>query len=178
MTSVEYTQLRAFARNDGAFLGIMWIASFFCSVLGQKVPLMGTLGLAFALLTPFFIIRRIRTFRDRIREGELSFWGGYIYSTSMFFYAALLLALAQFVYFAYIDKGNFLMTMLDQIEQMLIAGKYPEAEVKDSISQMRSMRPIDWSLYFLSMNIITGFVVSIAIAWVTRGRKIEADKSV
>ena len=170
MTVTEYSQLRAFARYDGAFLGILWIVSFVCSVLGAHVPFMGTLGLTFALLTPFFIIRRIRSFRDRIRQGELSFWNGYIYSTSMFFYAALLLALAQFVFFAYLDKSNFLTTMLDQVEQMLIAGQYPKAEVKATVATMRAMRPIDWALYFLSMNILTGFVVSIVIAWITKGK--------
>ncbi len=173
MTATEYSQLRAFARYDGAFLGILWIVSFVCSVLGAKVPFMGTLGLTFALLTPFFVARRIRMFRDRIRGGNLSFWNGYIYSTSMFFYAALLLALAQYVFFAYLDKGSFLGTTLDQVEQMLIASRYPEAEVKASVASMRQMRPIDWAVYFLSMNILTGFVVSIVIAWTTRGRNGE-----
>ena len=88
----------------------------------------------------------------------------------MFFYAALLLALAQFVFFAYLDKSNFLTTMLDQVEQMLIAGQYPKAEVKATVATMRAMRPIDWALYFLSMNILTGFVVSIVIAWITKGK--------
>lgn len=168
MKATEYTQLRAFARYDGAFLGIMWIVSFACSVLGAQVPLMGTLGLTFALLTPFFVVRRIRTFRDRVRDGQLSFWGGYNYSTSMFFYAALLLALAQCVFFVIIDKGHFLSNMLNQVEQMLIASKYPEADVKASLTLMRSMRPVDWALYFFSMNLITGFIVSIVIAWITK----------
>ena len=30
------------------------------------------------------------------------------------------------------------------------------------------MRPIDWALYFFSTNVITGFVLSIVIALITK----------
>lgn len=170
MTITEYKQLRAFARNDGAFLGVLWIASFGCTMLGAKIPFLATLGLTLALLTPFFVVRRIRMFRDNIRQGELSYWNGYSYSMSMFFYGALLLAVVQYAWFAFIDDGSFLANALDQMKQMLLAGNYPEQEVNAAIGQMKSMRPIDWALYFLSTNIITGFFLSVFIAIITRGK--------
>lgn len=168
MTIEEYKQLRAFARNDGAFLGILWIVSFVLTMLSPKFQLLGTLGLTFAFLTPFFVARRIRMFRDNIREGVLSYWNGYSYSMSMFFYAALLLALVQYLWFAFADDGTFLATALDQMRQMLLANKYPETEVNAAIGEMKTMRPIDWALYFLSTNVITGFVLSIIIALITK----------
>jgi hypothetical protein len=168
MTIEEYKQLRAFARNDGAFLGILWIVSFVLTMLSPKFQLLGTLGLTFAFLTPFFVVRRIRMFRDHIREGVLSYWNGYSYSMSMFFYAALLLALVQYLWFAFVDDGTFLATALDQMRQMLLANKYPEAEVNAAIGEMKAMRPIDWALYFFSTNVITGFVLSIVIALITK----------
>ena len=175
MTASEYTQLRAFARNDGAFLGIMWMVSFVLTMLSPKVPLLGTFGLTLAFLTPFFVVRRIRMFRDHIREGLLGYWSGYSYSMSMFFYAALLLALVQYVWFAFVDDGSFLSTTLEQMKQMLLANKYPEQEVNAAIGQMKNMRPIDWAIYFLSTNVIMGFVLSVVIAFITK-RSVKVER--
>lgn len=164
----EHIQLRAFARNDGGYLAVLWIISFACIILGMKVPFLGTLGTTFAFLSPFFVYRRIQSFRDHVREGVLKYWDGYVYSMSMFFYAALLLAVVQYAYFAFMDKGAFFSTSLEQARQILIAGNYPEKEINAAIEEYRSMRPIDWALYFMSMNIIIGGIVSIFIAIFTR----------
>ncbi|MBP3757312.1 MAG: DUF4199 domain-containing protein [Prevotella sp.] len=173
MNPTEYIQLRAFARNDGAYLAVLWIVSFACICMGMKTPFLGTLGTTMAFLSPFFICRRIQSFRDHVREGELSYWNGYIYSMSMFFYASLLFAIIQYAYFAFIDGGSFFATSLDQARQILLANKYPEKEINAAIEEYRSMRPIDWALYFMSMNIIIGGVASIIIAAITRKKTKE-----
>ena len=165
--------MRAFARNDGAYLAVLWIVSFACICIGLRAPFLGTLGTTMAFLSPFFIFRRIQSFRDHVREGVLSYWSGYVYSMSMFFYASLLLAIVQYVYFAFIDGGAFFATSLEQARQILIANKYPENEINAAIEDYRSMRPIDWALYFMSMNIIIGGAASIFIAAITRKKSKE-----
>ena len=168
MNPFEYIQLRAFARLDGAYLAILWVISFACIIVGLKAPFMGSIGTTLAILSPFFIYRRIQSFRDHIREGILSYWNGYVYSMSMFFYASLLLAVVQYIYFAFFDGGAFFNVSLEQARQILSAGQYPESEVKAAIDEYRSMRPIDWALYFMSMNIILGGLASIFIALFTK----------
>ena len=34
MTAPEYIQLKAFARQDGAFLALLWVAAFFLYIIG------------------------------------------------------------------------------------------------------------------------------------------------
>lgn len=174
MNNSNRIQQRAFARNDGAWLGILWIASFACAVWGMKVPLIGTLGTALAVLTPFFIFRRIQAFRDYVRQGLISYWNSYSYSLSMFFYGSILLAVAQYVFFAFIDHGSFIAGTLNQVKDLLIAGNYLESEVSEAMAYYEKMRPIDWSIYFMSVNIMIGVLVSIAIAlFAYRSKRIE-----
>ena len=54
MTPEEYTQLKAFARVDGAYLGVAWIISFAFYICGLSSPLLGLLGTLIAVLSPVF----------------------------------------------------------------------------------------------------------------------------
>ena len=41
MTPQEYTQLKAFARQDGVLLALLWIGGFACYILGLSNPMLG-----------------------------------------------------------------------------------------------------------------------------------------
>ena len=111
MTPEEFHQLKAFARQDGALLSVLWIGSFACYILGIANPLLGTLALLLILVSPIFAANRLRHFRDGAREGVISFRRGYAYTALVFFYAAVLLAAAIYIYFAFIDNGYLLSTV-------------------------------------------------------------------
>ena len=51
---------------------------------------------------------RLKRFRDNVLEGVISFSRALLYSMLVYFYAALLMAAAQFVYFQFIDNGFML----------------------------------------------------------------------
>ena len=86
-----------------------------------------------------------------------------------YFYAALLMAAAQFVYFQFIDQG-FLLSQYDAVTQtqefkdmLNVYGIRPD-EMKLAMDNIAALRPIDIALQFLSTNIILGFAVSLPIA--------------
>ena len=95
MTTEEYIQLRAFARVDGTYVGILWITSFACYLGGLTSPMLGLIGGIIAIISPFFAAKRLTKFRDDIRDGEISGKRSMLYYALMFFYASLLLALIQ-----------------------------------------------------------------------------------
>ena len=105
MTALEYIQLKAYARQDGFFLALLWIASFVFYIMGLTNQMLGMAAIMLAVATPFFVAGRLRRFRDDGREGVISFRRGYAYTILVFFYGAVLLAVAQFLYFAYFDNG-------------------------------------------------------------------------
>jgi hypothetical protein len=168
MTAPEYVQLKAYARQDGFFLALLWIASFACYIMGITNGLLGMVAMMLAVMTPFFVAGRLRKFRDEGREGVISFRRSYAYTVFVFFYGAVLLAVAQFLYFAYMDNGYLLSTfskIVSSAEGKEMLQQYGMTQVaEDSLSEMASLRPIDYALNILTVNIMIGAVLALPIA--------------
>lgn len=175
MTAPEYVQLKAYARQDGFFLALLWIASFACYIMGITNGLLGMAAMMLAVMTPFFVAGRLRKFRDEGREGVISFRRSYAYTVFVFFYGAVLLAVAQFVYFAYLDNGYLLSTyskIVSSSEGHELIKQYGMSQmVNDSLSEMASLRPIDFALNILTVNIIIGFLLGVPIGLVMQRAK-------
>ena len=86
-------QTKAFARQDGTLLGIVWVASFVCTMLAAEpeYQMLGLFSNLLILSTPFVVAKRLKYFRDVVREGHISFKHGLYYCVQTFFYATLLL---------------------------------------------------------------------------------------
>lgn len=170
MTKIEsLMQVKAFARQDGASLSLLWIASFAC-VLGMPQSMIGSL---LALATPFFIGWRLCKFRDYALDGVLSFRRGYVYSTYTFFYAAVIFALAQYVYFRFLDHGTFCTMITDSINAMMPLYEnsgISKKELTESLSIISSSTPVQWAFTFMMQNICTGVIASLPIAAVCARR--------
>ena len=177
MTAPEYIQLKAYARQDGFFLALLWTASFVCYIMGITNQMLGMLAIGLAIMTPFFVAGRLRKFRDEGREGLISFRRSYAYTIFVFFYAAVLLAVVQFLYFAYIDNGYLMSSfsrMMSSEEGKQIISQYGMSQmVEESLSEMANIRPIDYALNILTVNIIIGFIVGVPIGLVMQREKVK-----
>lgn len=168
MTSAEYIQLKAYARVDGAWLALIWTASFACYVAGLANSMLGLLSILLAVASPFFVARRLKAFRDKVRQGSISFMRSWAFVILVFFYAGLLFALVQFAYLAYLDHGY----MLSEIEKATntpefaaFAAQYGMGDtVGEMLNEIRLIRPIDFSLNALTTNITLGIVFGLPIA--------------
>jgi len=120
-----------------------------------------------AVLTPFFVAGRLRRFRDEGRAGVISFRRSYAYTIFVFFYGAVLLAVAQFLYFAYLDNGYLLSTfskIVSSEEGKALIQQYGMTQMVDeSLAEMATIRPIDYALNILTMNIIVGLILGVPI---------------
>ncbi len=168
MTPEEYIQLKAFARQDGALLSLVWIGAFVCYIQGLTSPLMGMLALMCIVASPFYAASRLRHFRDYAREGVITFRRGYAYTVLIFFYGGLLLAAAIYVYFAFIDKGFLvgkLMEAMSSAEGQQVIKAYGMAEqLEQGLQELGNMRPIDYAINMLTLNITTGLFLGLPIA--------------
>jgi hypothetical protein len=168
MTPLEYKQLKAFAKQDGALLSLLWIGSFICYIKGLTYPSLGTAALLLIISSPFFAANRLRHFRDVAREGAITFLRGYAYTILIFFYAGLLLAAVIYVYFAFIDDGFLLgkfNTLVHSTEGAKILDVYcMRREMEEGLKQLAEMRPIDFALNMLTINITSGLFLGLPIA--------------
>ena len=167
MTAPEYIQLKAYARQDGFFLFLLWAASFASYIYGLTNQLLAMVAIVLAVMTPFFVAGRLRKFRDEGREGLISFGRGYAYTVFVFFYGAVLLAVAQFLYFAYFDNGYLLSSfskIVSSSEGQALLKEYGMTKMmNESLTEMSSVRPIDYALNILTVNIMVGFVLGVPI---------------
>ena len=172
MTPAEYIQLKAFARIDGALLAVLWIVSFACYIAGIANPYYGMMAMILMVTTPFFVALRLGKFRDVGRDGIISLMRGWAYAVYVFFYAAILLAIAQYVYFAYIDQGYLIQsfaTALSTPEAKQMMEQYGLSQTMDeSMELMEQLRPIDYALNVLTANIMAGIVLGFPIAALMR----------
>ena len=168
MTPQEYIQLKAFARQDGALLSLMWIGAFVCYIQGLTYPMLGMAAMVFIFGSPFFAASRLRHFRDYAREGIISFSRSYAYTVLIFFYAGILFAVAVFLYFAFLDHGFLLSKIMETVQstegRQMIQMYGMEKDVNDSLKTLSELRPIDYALNMLTINIITGFILGLPIA--------------
>lgn len=172
MTPAEYVQLKAFARQDGAVLALLWIASFATYIIGLSEPVYSIMALSLVVVTPFFVASRLRNYRDYGREGVITFRRGWGFVVFVFFYASLLFAVAQYTYFAFLDHGFFLESMYklvssSETEQLMVQSGMVDA-MNDSLNELQSMSPIDLSLNILTTNILLGMLIGLPIAAVMR----------
>jgi len=181
MTAPEYIQLKAYARQDGFFLALLWIASFVFYIMGLTNQLLGMAAIMLVVMTPFFVASRLRHFRDEGRDGVISFRRGYAYTILVFFYGAVLLAVAQFLYFAYFDDGyllNSFSKIVSSSEGQALLKEYGMTKVMDeSLAEMASVRPIDYALNILTVNIVFGIILGVPIGLaMNRNTRQEIEK--
>ncbi len=180
MTAPEYIQLKAFARQDGALLALLWMATFFLYIIGVENQMLGLAALLLMVYTPIFVGERLGKFRDYGREGLISFRRAYVYTVFVFFYGGVLFAIAQYLYFAFIDNG-YLMTqfskMINSNEAQKMLQQYGMTEMmNESLNEMANIRPIDYALNMLTVNISLGFILGVPISLIMQRNTLKVNK--
>lgn len=173
---ITLVQLKAFARQDGALLSLVWIASFACLIWLTGSPLNSLLLLS----TPFVVGWRLIAFRDQALGGVISYRRALAYCVYVFFYASLVFALVQFLYFRFLDNGLFLGTITDALSQ--VRPVYEQAgidmqPIDDSLAAIKALSPIEFSFLIMMQNLFIGFALSFLIALAGRRRMAPGQTS-
>ncbi len=166
----DFIQVKAFARQDGAFLALLWTLSFAAMMFMPE----STIGNLLALATPFFVGWRLCSFRNYALDGAISLRRGYCFSVYTFVYASIIFAVVQFLYFKFLDHGTFF-TML-QASVTALENAYSQAgvstdDLKTTLKLMQELSPINWAFIFMMQNMLTGVIVGLPIAVMCRRTK-------
>ena len=149
-------------------LSLLWIGSFACYIKGLSSPTLAFAALLLMTLSPFFAASRLRHFRDYAREGFITFKRGYAYTVMSFFYAGLLMAMAIYVYFEFMDHGYLLgmySSVMDSEEgKRVLEMSGMKEQMAQGLQDLYNMRPIDYAVNMLTAIIITGLVLALPIA--------------
>lgn len=163
---VKLIQTRAFARQDGAILGAVWIASFAFTMwsVHPNHAFWGLLANILIISTPFVVAKRLKAFRDYALDGVISFRRSLFYCMQTFFYATLLLTIVQYLWFRFLNTGTFMTQLMETYHTMLMSSNIPEGEINTVMEAFGMMSPIAWASAFMITDLIVGAVLSPFIA--------------
>ncbi|WP_162149558.1 DUF4199 domain-containing protein [Segatella albensis] len=163
-------QLAGFARQFGTFTGLTWIVSFLLGVYGIGNGLMQLAGVAVGLFSLYAITIYVKYLRTQVIEHPMNFSSIYGYVTLIFFYGSLLMAAAVWVYFAFFDHGQLLISFIDFISlpqntKALADSGISAKKFIDVYSQaFAQYGPLDFAIEIMSTNIIIGIIFGIPVA--------------
>ena len=166
----DFIQVKAFSRQDGAFLSLLCTLSFAAMMFMPE----STIGNLLALATPFFVGWRLCSFRNYALDGVISLRRGYCFSVYTFVYASIIFAVVQFLYFKFLDHGTFFTTL--QASATALENAYSQAgvstdDLKTTLKLMQELSPINWAFIFMMQNMLTGVIVGLPIAVMCRRTK-------
>ncbi|KAA6321670.1 hypothetical protein EZS27_028705 [termite gut metagenome] len=172
ITNNKGVSLQKCAMQLGTYMGIYWIAKFFLIPLGFTYQFLFFLFAGLTIAVPFMGYYYVRIFRDKICGGKIKFLQAWAFMIFMYMFAALLTAVAHYVYFRYIDNGFILNSYVEILDNNLsnipgLEGYF--AQVKESVEYMRSMTPIELTMQLMSQNVFyCGILAFITALFVKR----------
>ena len=176
MTPNEYTLMISHARVNGALMGLIWVASFFCFAFARINPMLSIAFDISIICIPFIATAMLRKYCLATPEKSVSFGRAYFYLMTMFFHAILIFALGQWIYFQFLDNGTLLGGMMDMVSSpeyvaVLKAYNMNKEDVTQQLQALMETRPIDFALSFMWMNIFATSILSVFVALFGRIRK-------
>lgn len=117
--------MQRYAMLFGTYMGGFWILKFILFPVGLSVPFLLFLFMGLTLCVPFMGYYYARMYRNQVCGGGISFLHAWIFTVFMYMFAALLAAVAHYIYFRFIDHGyviNTCETMVDTLAQSNMPG--------------------------------------------------------
>ena len=162
---VSIVQAKAYARQGGVFLALLWLASFAAMMLFPQSPW----GSLLAMATPFLVGWLLLRFRNFALDGQISIRRSLFFSVLTFFYASMIFALSQYLYFKFLDNGTFMANLVSNanaFKAVYAQNGMPAKELDDAIALMGQLPPIQLAFIFMMQNIFMGLVLSLPVALV------------
>lgn len=147
--------------------------------MGLSVSFLLFLFMGLTLCVPFMGYHYARMYRNQVCGGGIGFLHAWAFTVLMYMFAALLAAVAHYIYFRFIDHGyviNTCETMVDTLARSNMPGMDSYiATYREALEAARQLSPIDITLQMISSNVFWGSILALPTAlFVMRRRKYDA----
>ncbi len=167
--------LHKYAMQFGTYMGLFWIAKFILFPLGVQIPFLQLLFVILTLAVPFLGYYYARMFRNRVCGGSISFLQAWLFTLFMYMFASLLVAVAHYIYFRYVDQGLLYDTYYDLIQgykKMNIRGTQDSLkQIEEALGVLGSLSPIELTFQMISSNVFYGSILAIPTALLVMKKK-------
>lgn len=184
-----YQQANACAMKQGVFFGVWWVLGF-AAVMGMfSFPLASLAALFVFFSTPF--LGGVFTYRFKASaDGPCTFGQLYVHSALLYFYASLWMAVAVYVYFAFLDHGAFFQSYTDYLHRPEVEAQLSTPAMQREMARMTGGGGVDelvnalsgigaatFAVNALTSNVFVGLILSLPAALVVRYANVTHKKS-
>ena len=158
----------------GTIFGGVMILTNIAYIIGLRVEAFSTVFLLLTAASPFIAGRLAATYRKRERNNSMGFVQAWLFLVIMYICAAMLTAIAQYIYFALIDNGFFMQFIQEQFSLVLEAEGLDDAvkdEIRTTAHLLAAMSTRDIILQIFSTNIIISPIITFIIAIFVRKKQ-------
>ena len=181
----SFRQTNGFAMQYGAILGLWYVLCGIVYVISLTNQLFSSLYFIMFLLTPFLVGLFAVRFRLRVSVGEDFLFGrGFSFTLLMLLYACVWLALAVYVYFAYIDGGYIFDSFLASLQKPEVIAELERSGMMAQMNEMtdgggveafvdalRMIPPATFTAVVIYLNFIIAPILSTIVAFVVKKKK-------
>ena len=175
-----FQQANAYAMRQGVFFGIWWVLGFAGFVGCFSLPIVALPALFIFFSTPF--LGGVFSYRFKAStDAPYSYGQLYVHSALLYFYASIWLAVAVYVYFAFIDHGFLFQSYLDYLHSPEVEAQLSTPAMQEELSRMTggkdidtlvaelaSISPATYAANSVATNIFFGLILSMPTALVVR----------
>lgn len=151
----------------GTIFGGVMIATNIFYLLGLESQVFSLLFIIFILSSPIIAGNLAVGYRKKERDDKMSFTQAWTFLIIMYMCAAILTAIAQFIYFTFLDNGYFMGTVLQQFDT-LVHMEQIDAILRNELTKtaelLRSLSNRDIILQIFTTNIIISPIITFFIA--------------
>ena len=172
-----FRQANAYAMQYGLLFGVLWIAGFFAFVYSLRYPFLQPVYLFCILAAPFMGWQLTRMYRKQATDDSLSFGIAYLFSLLLYLYASILISGAAYLYFGFLDHGQFADSYLAYLQQPEVKALMETPEMKQQLQLLVGEGGLDAVIgtlrnlplavvvsNILDINILLGLILSIPTA--------------
>lgn len=164
------------ALRYGTYMGLFWIVKFSFIPLGFGVmPVLQLLFVLCTLFVPVLGYLFVRKYRNKYNEGDFPFLKAFHFTALMYLAAILLVAVAHYVYFKYMDHGYLVDCYQQQIQAMKEVYKGADSALVDNATRVADMlgtlTPMQMVTQLLTQNVFYCVLLSALTALCVMKRK-------
>lgn len=167
--------MQRYAMLFGTYMGGFWIFKFLFFPLGLTVSFLLFLFVGLTLCVPFMGYRYARMYRDQVCGGSIGFLHAWLFTVFMYMFAALLTAVAHYIYFRFIDQGHIIDTC-ENLINTIAQGNVPGMDVyiatyREALEELRKITAIEWTMQMMSTNFFWCTLLALPTALFVRRQK-------
>ena len=169
------------AMRQGLYFGLWWVAGFACVIGSFSSSLAALLAFFFFFAAPIAGGVLMARFQRDSGWGRRSVGQLYLYGVMLYFYASVWLAVAVYVYFAFIDDGFFFSSYLAYFErpevEALLSSPGMQAQLEQMtggvglealVDELAATSPAVFAASAINSNLLAGLFLALPTAWVVR----------